>query len=269
MPGMRTYILMTVAVVCSIAWPAAAQETADTTGSTGGVEDIGQDTDPTKPVMFSLREEFTSLGENGFVNTVILRADRLVLEELGVPGPVRGVLTRLDLPIVTFSNSSTGETGLGDIYMQALVAPRIQGNFAMAAGTGLQMPTATSNVLGQGQWIASPTIVPIWFIPREGYAYIKVQDWFSFAGQSNRSAVHYLTVTGLIIRRISKRWWGMLDAESNTDWLNDGSTWYKTGALLGYMISSRVGFWLKGEIPFGQDRIGDWNIKASLFVTRY
>ena len=201
MPAMRTYILKTVALVCSIAWPVAAQETADSTGSTGGMDDIGQDTDPTKPVMFSLREEFTSLGENGFVNTVILRADRLVLEELGVPGPVRGVLTRLDLPIVTFSNSSTTETGLGDIYMQALVAPRIQGNFAMAAGTGLQMPTATSNLLGQGKWIASPTIVPIWFIPREGYAYIKVQDWFSFAGQSNRSAVHYLTVTGLIIRK--------------------------------------------------------------------
>jgi len=149
------------------------------------------------------------------------------------------------------------------------VAPRIQGNFAMAAGTGLQMPTATSNVLGQGKWIASPAIVPVWFFPREGYAYIKCQDWFSFAGQSNRPAVHYLTVTGLILRRISRQWWGMLDAESNTDWLNGGSTWYKAGALLGYMISSRVGVWLKGEIPFGQDRMGDLNIKASVFVTRF
>jgi hypothetical protein len=269
MPAMRTYILKAVAVVCSIAWPVAAQETADSTGSTGGVEAIGQDTDPTKPVLFSLREEFTSLGENGFVNTVILRADRLVLEGLGVPGPVRGVLTRLDLPIVTFSNSSTSETGLGDIYVQALVAPRIQGNFAMAAGTGLQMPSATSNLLGQGKWIASPTIVPIWFIPREGYAYIKVQDWFSFAGQSNRPGVHYLTVTGLIIRRISKKWWVLFEAESNTDWKNSGSTWYKAGGLVGLMLTNRVGVWVKGDIPFGNDRIGDWSIKASLFVTRF
>jgi hypothetical protein len=266
---MRTLIFISVVTALVIACPVAAQEPGDTTGAAERVEAIGQDTDPTKPIIFSLREEFTSLGENGFVNAVILRTDRLVLEGLGVPGPVRGVLTRLDLPIVTFSNPSTTETGLGDIYMQALVAPRIQGNFAMAAGTGLQMPTASLSSLGQGKWIASPAIVPVWFMPREGYAFIKVQDWFSFAGQSNRSSVHYLTVTGLIIRRIAKKWWVLFDAESNTDWLNDGSTWYKAGALVGLMLSNRVGIWVKGEIPCGKDRIGDWSIKASLFITRY
>ena len=266
---MRTLFFTAVVTALFIACPVAAQERADTTGEAERAEAIGQDTDPTKPIILSLREEFTSLGDNGFLNAVILRADRLVLEGLGVPGPVRGVLTRLDVPIVTFSNSSTTETGLGDIYMQALVAPRIQGNFAMAAGTGLQMPTASSNWLGQGKWIASPAIVPVWFFPKEGYAYIKCQDWFSFAGQSNKPAVHYLTVTGLILRRISKKWWGMIDAESNTDWMNDGKTWLKAGGLVGLMINNRVGVWIKGEIPFGQYRIDDWGIKASLFVTRF
>jgi len=186
-----------------------------------------------------------------------------------VQGPVRGILARLDIPVVTFFNSSTSETGLGDIYLQALVGPRIQGNFVLAGGTGLVMPTASSASLGRGKWIASPAIAPVWFFPREGFAYIKFQDWFSFAGESNRPAVHYLTVTGYILHRISKQWWGMLDAESNTNWMNDGKTWFKAGGLVGWMVNNRVGVWVKGEIPFGQYRTADWAIKGSVFLTRF
>jgi hypothetical protein len=262
-------ILMAIAAALIVAWPVAAQERADSLGSTGELNEIGQDTDPTKPVLISLRDEFTGLKGNTSVNAFIFRVDRLVLEGLGVPGPVRGVLTRLDIPVVTFSNPSTTETGLGDVYLQAVVAPRIQGNFVMAAGTGLVLPTASSALLGKGRWIASPAIVPVWFFPRKGLAYIKFQDWFSFGGQSNRPKAHYLTMTGSIIHRISKTWWVGLDTESNTDWLKDGNTWYKSGALVGLMLSNRVGVWVKGEFPFGQYRVGNWIVKGSLFVTRF
>lgn len=265
----RTQILIATAVAILIAWPVAAQEKVDSTGLTGEMEEIGQDTDPTKPVAFSLRDEFARLNATTSVNSFIFRVDRLLLEGLGISGPARGVLARLDIPVNTFSSSSTTETGLGDIYMQALVAPRIQGNFVMAGGTGLVLPTASSTLLGRGKWIASPAIAPVWLFPREGIAYIKIQNWFSFAGQSNRPKVHYLTVTGLILRRISKQWWALLDTESNTDWLKDGHTWYKTGILLGIMFSNRVGVSLKGEIPFGQYRPGDWIIKGNLFLTRF
>jgi hypothetical protein len=265
----RTQILVATAVALLIAWPVAAQETADSLGSTKVMEEIGADTDPTKPVAFSLRDEFARLNATTSVNSLIFRVDRLFLEGLGVQGPARGILARLDIPVNTFSNPSTTETGLGDVYMQALVAPRIQGNFVMAGGTGLVLPTASSTKLGRGKWIASPAIAPIWLFPREGVAYIKIQDWFSFAGQSNRPKVHYLTVTGLILRRISKQWWLLLDTESNTDWLNEGHTWYKSGLLLGIMFSNRVGLSVKGEIPFGQYRPGDWTIKTSLFLTRF
>jgi hypothetical protein len=265
----RSRILTAIAAAFVIAYPLAAQERADSTGSTGGAEDVGQDSDPTKPVLFSLRDEFARMKDNSSLNYFIFRFDKLVLEGLGVPGPARGVLTRIDVPVVTSSNPSTTETGLGDVYLQALVAPRIQGNFIMAGGTGLQMPTATSTSLGTGKWIASPAVVPIWFFPREGLAYIKFQDWFSFAGQSNREAIHNLTVTGYILRRISRQWWGVLDTESNTDWLNDGKTWYKSGFLVGWMPTNRVGIWVKGEIPFGQYRPCDWIVKGSVFITRF
>jgi hypothetical protein len=61
----------------------------------------------------------------------------------------------------------------------------------------------------------------------------------------------------------------MLDAESNTDWKRNGSTWYKAGGLVGLMISNRVGVWVKAEIPFGQYRLFNWVMKGSVFITRY
>jgi hypothetical protein len=252
-----------------ITCPVAAQKAADTTGSPVDLEEIGRDTDPTKPVAFSLRDEFARVNETTSLNSFIFRVDRLFLEELGVQGPVRGILARVDVPVTTFSDPSATETGLGDVYVQALLGPRIQGNFVLAAGTGLQMPTASSALLGRGKWIASPAVAPVWFFPREGFAYVKFQDWFSFAGQSNRPAVHYLTVTGYFLHRISKQWWGLLDAESNTDWMSDGKTWFKAGGLFGVMINNRVGVWIKGEIPFGQYRTADWAIKGSVFLTRF
>jgi hypothetical protein len=248
---------------------AAAQERSDSTGSTAEAKDVGQDTDPTKPVAFSLRDEFSVLRNTTSLNFLIFRLDRLVLEVFAPPGPARGVLTRIDLPVVTVSNPSATETGLGDTYLQALVAPRIAGAFVMAAGSGLQVPTATSSSFGTGKWILSPAIVPIWLLPRQGYAYVKIQDWFSFAGQSNRPAVHYLVVTGLFLRRISRQWWALLDAESRTDWLDDGKTWYKVGAQIGWMPTHRVGLWLKGEIPMGPQRPSNWIVKGSVFITRF
>jgi hypothetical protein len=265
----RTKILTVIAAALIFACSGNAQERPDSTSSTGGEGDLGQDTDPTKPVAFSLRDEFTRLKDDASLNYFLFRVDRLVLEGLAPPGPARGVLSRLDVPIVTSSNLSSVTTGLGDVYAQALVAPRIVGNFVMAAGTGLQFPTATSASLGTGKWILAPAIVPIWLFPRQGYGYVKVQDWFSFAGQSSRSAVHSLTVTGLFLQRITKQWWVLLDAESNTDWLDEGRTWYKAGTQIGCMPTNRVGIWLKGEFPFGSNRPCDWIVKGSVFVTRF
>ena len=68
--------------------------------------------------------------------------------------------------------------------------------------------------------------------------------------------VNYLTVTGVISRKISKKWRALFDADAGTDGLNAGRPWYKAGALVGLMLSNRVGVWLKGGIPFGQGENG-------------
>jgi hypothetical protein len=258
-----------LALALTASVPAAAQAQTDSTLPSAEAAAAGSDSDPTKPIAFSLRDEYVKLSASSSSNAIILRIDRLVLKGLGVPGPVRGVLGRVDLPVLTISTPTATETGLGDFYLQALVAPRIKGRFTIAAGTGLVLPTATADALGQGKWILAPAVVPVWFFPHKGYAYIKFQDLVSIAGDPDRVNVHYLTVTGSILRRLSPRWWALADVESNTDWELDGHTWGKAGALLGRMLSTKVGVWLKGEAAFGQYRVGEWALKTSIFLTRF
>lgn len=229
---------------------------------------IAADTDPTKPVVVSIRNEFYDLKEGLWRNDTILRADRAILRETRIPGRERGLLLRADLPVATFHNGDVTKAGLGDLYGQALFAPRISGPLFLAFGTGLVLPTATGDSLGLGKWIVSPAFAPVYFFPKRGISYLKIQDWISFAGSPGRPDVHYLTVTPTFLWRVTKRWYVLADGESLTDWEKDGRTRYKGGFLLGVMPWRRAGISLKAEIPFGEHRQGDWILKSVFYRTR-
>jgi hypothetical protein len=230
---------------------------------------VGADTDPTKPVLFSVRNEYYNLPGDIWRNVVMLRADALALPEEGRLWRSQGLLLRADVPLVSFHNKSGTTTGLGDFYVQALTIPRIAPGFLVAVGTGLVLPTASDDKLGSGQWIAAPTVAPILFFPRRGLAYVKVQDWISFAGDESRPKVHYLTVTPTFLWRIGERWWTVVDAESNTNWERDSQTSYRAGLLIGRMLSNRHGLSLKVELPVGGNRQMDWSLKVVYFLTRF
>ena len=184
---MRRLLSEVIAVALALAGSAAAQEPTDTIVPGADASAAGSDSDPTKPIAFSLRDEFVKLSSSSSSNVFILRLDRLVLKGLGMPGVFRGVLGRVDLPLVTIRTPADTETGLGDLYLQALVAPRIKGRFTIAVGTGLGIPTATAEELGTGKWVLAPAVVPIWFFPKKGFAAIKVQDWVSVIGGADRA----------------------------------------------------------------------------------
>lgn len=237
-----------------------------------GADDLGAvaaDTDPTKPVIFSFRNEFYDLKNGLWRNDTIFRADRAIFEKTRFPGRARGILMRADLPVVTFYNGNVTKAGLGDLYGQLLYAPRISGPLFLAVGTGLLAPSATDESLGFGKWIVSPAVVPVYFFPHRGLAYVKFQDWISFAGSPGRPDTHYLMVTPTFLWRVSKRWYMLADGESSTDWERDGRTSYKGGYLVGVMLSRRTGISLKAEIPFGENRMGDWTLKSVFFATKY
>jgi hypothetical protein len=269
-------ILRSALVLCAtlLAASAAAQEeptaTPPATPKDSSLEEIAAaDTDPTKPVFFTLRDEVYDFRGPAWRNVFLLRADKLVLKDTTLPYRSKGLLVRADLPIVTHDDGQTTRTGLGDLYGQAFLVTRFKPTFALAYGSGLFLPTATDDSLGRGKFTVSPTIAPVWFFPRKGLAFVKIQDNVSFAGDSDRPDVHYLLVTPTLLWRLSARWWTVVDFESNTDWERDAATWYKAGFLLGRMLSPRSGFSLKVEVPFGDERPFDIIVKAVFLRTRF
>jgi hypothetical protein len=254
----RLGFLLALAVVCRAA--RAAEE----------LPPLRSDTDPTKPVLFSLRNEYYNLQNNAFANLSILRADRLVLENIGLPGGARGSLVRLDVPFETFYNGRFTRSGLSDIYAQALEIPSLHRGFTVAYGSGLIAPTAGDQALGAGKWQIAPAILPAQFLPqRRGLAYVKIQDFISFAGASDRPPVHILLVTPTVLYRLTPIWYTVVDGESATDMHDNTRTTLKSGLQLGVMFHNRWGAWLKVEVPWGEHRAGDWTLKATLFATRY
>lgn len=234
-----------------------------------GLGDMAADTDPTKPVFFGFRDEFYDLGHGLWRNVALLRVDQAVLKTTHTPGLKKGFLLRADLPLVTFHDGKNTKTGLGDILGQVIIVPRITGPVFVGIGSAFVAPTATGDTLGVGKWMAAPAVVPVVFFPHKGWLYVKVQDWISFAGSPGRPDLHYLTVTPTLLRRISKRCWMGIDGESSTNWEKSGETGYKAGLLVGVMLSRRFGASIKGEIPFGAHRQGDWTVKAVSFMTRF
>jgi hypothetical protein len=247
---------------------ARAQATPDA-GTAALSAGVGQDTDPTKPVLFSFREEYYELPNGNWINNFILRKDDLVWKETTFPGQARGVLLRMELPETTAHFGGESEGGLGDGYVQALLLPRLSGPFMLAAGTGLVLPTATERVLGSGKWTIAPILAPLWFIPRQRYAFVKFQEFESFAGPSSRPDVSFLLVTPTFLTRVLQRYWVLVDSESRTDWTRGSVTSYKSGLLVGTMFTPRVGLSVKAEVPWGNHRLGEWTLKATLFWTRF
>ena len=236
----------------------------------GVPDEIRNDSDPTKPILFSLREEYYNLLGDAWRNAIILRADRVIFRNLDFPGRGKGLILRGDLPVAAAGLGGTERWGLGDLYAQAIVVPRLGKQFTIAYGTGFVLPTATDQTLGQGKWQLAPVAAPVWFFEkRKGLAFVKFQDYFSFAGDGKRPDVNYLLITPTALYRVTKTWFLLADSESKTDWKNGGQTSFKSGLEIGKMLSPRFGLWIKSEVPWGPHRQGDFTIKLTAFWTRF
>jgi len=227
----------------------------------------GDDSDPTRPIVWSLREEYFNLPGSAWTNIFYLRRDRAIFKERPILGK-SGVLTRVDIPFVIANRADRTSAGLGDIYAQAIVLPYRRGKFVWAAGTGVIIPTATNESLGRGKLTIAPVVAPVRFFPKKGFFFVKVQDYFSIAGYHDRRDLHYMTVTPLLVWRLKgKPYWIQADAETQTDWNADAHTGVKTGFLFGRMKNKR-GMWIKFEVGTGRYRVQSFAIKTTIFKVR-
>jgi len=233
--------------------------------------EVPDDTNPTKAVLFSIRNEYYNFRSDSWANFVVLRADQAILKRSKLKP--KGIIFRSDLSIGSGHRGETTKTGLGDLYLQSLFFPHLRKTFVFAGGTGLVLPTATDSFLGFGKWQIAPLVLPVWFFPQrrgfmEGYFLVKFQDFYSFAGKSNRPDIHYFLITPIVQYRINRKNWILLDTEMKRNWLADNRTSFRSGIQLGRMFSPKFGFWIKSEIPWGKNREADWVLKFTMILAR-
>ena len=231
------------------------------------IDQIQDDTNPTKPVFLSVREEYSNLLSDRNLNLLILRSDKVILRKTKSLRP-KGIILRYDLPIATADTGFKSTTGLSDLYTQALFFPRLS-RFTIAAGSGMILPTATDRLLGRGKLQLVPMVVPVWaFTENKGFFLVRFQDYFSFAGQSDRPDIHYFVTAPAVMWRYTKKAWILLDTEAKTNWENRGNTSFRYGVQIGTMLNRHVGFSVKPEFPWGEHREGDWTLKFTLILAK-
>jgi len=264
----RVVSLVALSVLLA-AWPARAQTSATPPPVSQAEQDERADeNNPVKAVFFSLRNEFGNQLGDSWTDAFIVRSDRAWLTRNKQLRSKVGLLTRIDVPIVTSHSGTTTEVGLGDLYVQVLHVPWLTPHVALAMGSGVTLPTASSDTLGFGKWQLAPIVVPVWFFPgRKGFFLIRLQEHVSLAGDASRPAVNYLQTAPSVVYNFRPRWWMSVETEATTDWQHDNRVSFRTGVELGHVVARRFGVSVRPEIPWGANRTGDWTVKV--VVTRY
>lgn len=268
----RAMLAMTIALVAVVLFEASSNPTLAQTSQTppqAKEPEADVDDNPTRAVFFSIREEYRNLRNGAWNNRIVLRRDKVVLKGKRAGGRT-GFLLRTDVPITTTHLGSETNTGLGDIYGQALYIPYLTRKFAFVTGTGIVLPTATHKTLGFGKWQVAPLAVPVWFLQRgKGYFFVKVQDFISIAGVGDRPGVHSLFIQPTLNYIPKRRWLVQADAESRTNWKNHNRTDYRVGFGVGKVMTRKLFMGIKCEVPMGATRPGDWMIKlTNIFYRR-
>jgi hypothetical protein len=228
----------------------------------------GVEEDPTKPIAFSIRNEYRNLKNSAWANTAIFRLDKVVFSELRYPGGAKGVILRFDVPLNTVHRGTVTKSGLGDIYAQAIFVPRASRRFALAVGSGIVIPTATNDLIGQGKLILAPTAVPVWNFPKSRRTLlVRFQNFFSVAGKSSRPDVNFFVAAPALIGRLHGRWWYTADTELRWNWKTQVGSGI-SGFLVGRLVKGKFGIAFKPEVPWGPGRVGDFNLKFAVFKIR-
>jgi hypothetical protein len=93
-------------------------------------------------------------------------------------------------PYMNSEENSARKAGLGDSTLTTLLSPNSP-NWQFGLGPTLVLPTATTQQTGKGKWQAGPAAV-FGYLSESFLLALYPQQWWSFAGQSDRSATSKL-----------------------------------------------------------------------------
>jgi hypothetical protein len=228
----------------------------------------GQDDNPTKVVLWSLRNEYFNLAGDRWRNLLLLRGDEAIFRgKPQLPGR-RGLLLRIDIPFAATHFAGATRAGLGNVYVQALSIPRLTRKFGFVAGSGLAMPTNTDSRIGIRKWVAAPIVGPIWFTPQKGFFLIKAQGFLSFAGDDDAPSVRLLRIQPTYMLPLKHRWWIQLDTEATTNFNASGHTGFTSGCRVGKLMTRHLAMWVEPRVGWGRYREADFVLRSSIYWVR-
>ncbi len=170
---------------------------------------------------------------------------------------------RLEMPIVsqTFPNNEEDATGLSDfIVIDAVTFKLKKGLFGI--GPALIIPTATSEYLGAGKW--STGAVVVYGTKAFGLSIGALgQQFFSFAGNSDRPDQNYLLLQPIITKIFKKGYFINYSPIMKFDWEN--STYnIPIGFSIGKAFSKSLTMFMGAEYVVSGPGQGDFTVRLNI-----
>ncbi|HMD21962.1 MAG TPA: hypothetical protein VKH40_16675, partial [Alloacidobacterium sp.] len=138
------------------------------------------------------------------------------------------LITRIIQPIVwqPYPNQNTGgEYGLGDMNPTFFLSPAKPGKLIWGVGPTFVIPTATSDITGQGQFSLGPSIVLL-TQPKHWTIGALVNNVWSVAGESGRASVNQFLLQYFINYNMKKGYYITLQPIITANWrASSGNVW--------------------------------------------
>lgn len=179
--------------------------------------------------------------------------------------PVFPLVTKPESP-----NSSSYETGLGDIQLLTLFGPNKGTGFVWGAGATFVFPSATDDVLGQDKWQAGPSLM-LFYMGKPWVGGILMQHWESYAGDNDRPDVSKSELQYVLRRSLANATSIGFGPSITYDWEADSKNALTLPIGLGITKTTRWGsqpFKLRAEIQYSVIRPDDygteWNFRLQV-----
>jgi hypothetical protein len=173
------------------------------------------------------------------------------------------VSTRIDLPFQANNKpgpeNPTGghELGIGDTLAQVvLITPKF-GKWAFGGGARIVIPTASEDRFGNGKWQLVPTFGAERQIPEISVGSsvgLILRDYFSFAGDSDRSDINIFSVQPEVTLQLPKRWFISLEPEIKFDTLKGWNAFVPFDMTIGKKATDSIVVSLQGDVGLIKDK---------------
>ena len=277
---------MAFALVAMLASPVRAEDPAPTAESSADGADRAQSLSEINKKLSNPVSDIWSItfqqnnfrvdpgpGENGRWSTNLLLQPVLpvaVTDDWNlITRPVLPLFVSQPHPEVGRPSAIGRSTAFGDISLFQLISPspKIAGKWLLGLGPTWTFPSAPSDFTGSGKWQAGPAGI-VGYLSEKFIVGALVQNWWSFAGDDDRSEVASMNLQPIASYFLKDGWSVGYSGSILANWKNDSSNTWTVPIGMSVAKVAKVGkvpvrFALGLQwMPIQPDRYGqDWNIQ--------